>query len=216
MAFIDRYGRALSICHRLHPLCKLAMAMSVIVTAISLSVEAWPIQGLLACVVFVGLTLADVPVSYLLRRLVLFLPMLFLLTISLPASQGFASGWELMFRILIRSTVAFLTMLWLINVMPFDQLLATLRRLKVPDVLLATLSFMYRYIYVLWDELDKMLTARRAREFSNRRGWRYWKTSAQMLGLLLIRSMQRAERVHGAMLARGWDGQVRFFDDRED
>ena len=215
MAFIDRYGRSLSICHRLPPLCKLALAAGLIVTTTSLSVEAWPLQGLLACLVFIGLTLANVPVSYLFRRLALFLPMLILLTISLPASQGFSSGWELMFRILIRSSVAFLTMMWLINVMPFEQLLTTLRRLKVPDVLLATLSFMYRYVYVLWDELDKMSTARRAREFSNKRGWRYWKTSAQLLGMLLIRSMQRAERVHGAMLARGWDGQVRFFDNNK-
>ncbi|MBM82123.1 MAG: cobalt ECF transporter T component CbiQ [Planctomycetaceae bacterium] len=210
MSFVDRYGRSSTVCHRLPAMVKLWLAISIIAVGVSLPTEFWPLQGLLACVVFCGLTLARVPMSYLLRRLALFLPMLFVLSISLPASQGFQGGWDIMAKIIIRSIVAFTTMLWLINVMPFDELLVSLRRLRVPDILLATLSFMYRYIYVLWDELEKLTTARRARSFANDRRWTSWRTSAQMIGMLLIRALQRAERVHGAMLSRGWNGQAHY------
>ncbi|MCH8829637.1 MAG: energy-coupling factor transporter transmembrane protein EcfT, partial [Planctomycetes bacterium] len=77
----------------------------------------------------------------------------------------------------------------------------------------AMLSFMYRYFYVLWDELDKMRIARRARSFGDGRLWFRWTTSAQMIGMLLLRALDRADRVHGAMCARGWDGHVRRLDD---
>ena len=67
--------------------------------------------------------------------------------------------------------------------------------------------------FVLWDELDKMRTARKARTFGAAGLWHRWKTSAQLIGMLLIRAMERAERVHGAMCSRGWDGRVRTLAD---
>jgi cobalt/nickel transport system permease protein len=210
--YLDRYGRVQSLCHRLPAHIQFLLAVGMVVTGLSIPVELWPVQVFLICVVFAGHTLAHVPMSYLFRRLSLFLPMMLLLSISLPFSQGFERGWEMMVAILFRSTLAFLTMLWLVNVMPFDQLLITLRRFWVPEVLIALLSFMYRYIFVLWDELDKMRVARRARSFGQGRTIHQWKVSAQLIGMLLIRSMERAERVHSAMCARGWDGHVRKLD----
>jgi cobalt/nickel transport system permease protein len=210
--YLDRYGRRASVCHRLPPKLKLLLALGVILVGSSIPVEYWPVQGVLACIVFAGHSLARIPLAYLGRRLAIFLPMVFVLSISLPASQGFGAGWEIMVAILFRSTLAFLAALWLVNVMPFDQLLITLRTVGVPDVVVATLAFMYRYTFVLWDELDKMRVARRARTFGKAGFWFRWKTGAQLIGMLLIRAMERAERVHGAMCARGWDGHVRSLD----
>ena len=211
-SYLDRYGRSKSPCHRLPARLKLLLALTIVTVAVSIPVEYWPLQGVLACVVFAGHSLAGIPIVYLARRLAIFLPFVVLLSISLPASQGFETGWTLMVRILFRSTLAFITVLWLVNVMPFGQLLATLRSLRVPDLLTATLAFMYRYIFVLWDELDRMRVARRARTFGEGSLWFHWKSSAQLIGMLLIRAMERAERVHGAMCARGWDGKVRSLD----
>ncbi len=75
----------------------------------------------------------------------------------------------------------------------------------MPAVLVATLQFMDRYRYVLLDELDRMTTARRARTF-NRRDSLAWGLLTGLIGLLFLRTFERAERVHGAMVARGWDG----------
>ncbi len=212
-SYLDRYGRSLSICHRLPARMKLFLTLAVIVTGLSVSAEHWPLHGVLASLVFVGHSLARIPLSYVARRLAIFLPMVFLLSISLPATQGFSAGWDIMAAILVRSTLAFVTLLWLVNVMPFDQLLLTLRKLWVPEVLIAMLAFMYRYIFVLWDEMDKMRIARRARTFGSAGLWFRWTTSAHLIGMLLIRAMERAERVYGAMCARGWDGHVRSLED---
>jgi cobalt/nickel transport system permease protein len=209
-SYWDRYGRSVSVCHRLPPRVKLALALAVIAAGLSIPIRYWPAHGVLLCLIFAGQSLAGIPLEYLARRLAVFLPMVGLLSISLPAAHGFSAGWEIMAAILVRSTLSFLALLWLVNVMPFDELLVTLRGVWVPEVFLAMLAFMYRYVFVLWDELDRMRTARRARTFGTTGGFRFrWRTSAQLLGMLLVRALERAERVHGAMCARGWDGHVR-------
>lgn len=211
--FWDRYGRSVSICHRMPPLLKLGLAISVIVAGVAIPVLYWPAYGVLGCLVFAGHSIAGIPLGYLVKRLLIFLPFVGSMAISLPLSQGLDRGWDLMLQIMFRGCLAFIVSLWLVNVMPFEQLLITLRRLKVPAVVVAILAFMYRYVFVVWDELDKMRTARKARNFSCGSLWFRWKTLSQMIGMLLIRSLNRAERIHGAMLSRGWDGEVRWLDD---
>jgi cobalt/nickel transport system permease protein len=120
-------------------------------------------------------------------------------------SRGAIAG-----AIIVRSLISFLAALWLVHVTPFDELLATLRRCHVPALLVSLMSFLYRYSFVLLDELDKMRTARQARSFGAA-DWRSrWKTNAQLMGQLLIRAMNRGERVHGAMCARGWSGDAKY------
>ena len=211
--YLDRYGRNRSLCHRLPPRLKLLLTLGVVLAGVSIPVKFWPAYGVLMSLVFIGHSVAHIPLSYLVRRLAIFMPMVCMLSLSVPISQGFAAGWEIMAGILFRTTLSFVAMLWLVNVMPFDQLLVTLRQLWVPDIIVAMLSFMYRYIFVLWDELDKMRVARRARSFGGVSLWHRWTSAAQLIGMLLIRAMERAERVHGAMCARGWDGVVRTLDD---
>lgn len=211
-SYLDRYGRSQSICHRLLPRAKVLLTFAVVLAGVSVPAEFWPVQGVLAVLVFVGHSFARIPLSYLVKRLAVFLPMVFLASAAFPLSQGFASGWEMMVTILFRSTLSFLAVLWLVNVMPFDQLLVTLRGFHVPAVFVATLSFTYRYLFLLWDELDKMRTARHARTFHKAGLWFRWKTSMHLIGMLLIRAMGRAERIHGAMCARGWDGTVRVLN----
>jgi cobalt/nickel transport system permease protein len=113
--------------------------------------------------------------------------------------------------ILAKNSLAFLATLTLVNVTPFRKLLAAMRRLGVPAVLVATLQFMYRYLYVLTDELDRMVKARRSRTF-RRSGRLDWGLLTGLIGLLFLRAFERGERVHGAMLARGWDGTIRTLD----
>lgn len=199
-------------CHRLSPGWRLGITLTVLVLAGLLDFNRWPLLGLLTVVVFAGLSLAEVPLEYLLRRLGWFLPPIFLLGLSAPLGQPDEAGWLWAAGLWLRCTVCFLAGLWLIHVLPFPELLATLRRWHVPLVLVAMLGFMYRFLFILWDELDRMRQARAART-SRPVGWRMaWKTSAMMLGQLLLRAWDRAERVHRAMLARGWDGSVKSLD----
>jgi cobalt/nickel transport system permease protein len=65
---------------------------------------------------------------------------------------------------------------------------------------------------VLAEELTRMATARRARTF-NRRGTLSLSLAGGLIGLLFLRAFERAERVHGAMVARGWQGTLHSLDD---
>jgi cobalt/nickel transport system permease protein len=78
-------------------------------------------------------------------------------------------------------------------------------------VLVATLHFMDRYAGVLAGERNRMMLARRARSFS-RHGRLGMSALGGLLAALFVRSMERGERVHSAMLARGWDGTLRSLD----
>jgi cobalt/nickel transport system permease protein len=192
---------------------KLGLTFGIVLAAVLTPPEFWPLSGLLGCVIFAGQTLANIPMRYLAHRLLIFVPPLMLVALSFPMSQGFQTGWSVSVAILLRGTLALMAGLWMVHVLPFEELLQTLRRWKVPMILITTLAFTYRYVFVLWDELDKMRTARRARTFGSPGLWSRWRTSAQLLGMLLLRALSRAERVHGAMCARGWDGQIRTLED---
>ena len=201
-----------SICHKLPAPARLVLTLAVILCAGLIPLEFWPAQGFLMGVVFIGLSLAGVTMGYLLRRLALFIPMLIILGLSVPATQSNEAAWNWTLSLWLRCLVSFLAGLWLINVLPYRELLATLRRMRCPLVLVAMLGFMYRYTFILWDELHRLRNARAARDFGQKSRWRDWSADAQMIGLLLVRAMERAERTHRAMLARGWDGSVRFLD----
>lgn len=201
-----------TVCHRLPSELKLGLTLGVILTGVSIPGTAWPALGVLGCLVFAGHSFAATPLRYLLRRVLLFLPWIGSMAVSLPLSQGFERGWELMLTIFLRGVLAFTASLWLMQVLPFPQLLSTLRRLHVPLVLVAILAFMERYIFVIWEELDTLRTAWRARSFDRAGLWFRWHTLAQLLGQLLIRSLTRAERIHRAMLARGWTGDMPWLD----
>jgi cobalt/nickel transport system permease protein len=72
---------------------------------------------------------------------------------------------------------------------------------------------MDRYLFLLRNEVATMRAARQARSFGRGTTWNRWKVSAQLIGMLLIRGMRRADRVHRAMNARGYNGEVRLLDD---
>jgi cobalt/nickel transport system permease protein len=207
-------GNAKSPCHAISSGWKLGLTLTVIIAVSLIPPESWPAQGLLLAFVFAGLSVAGVTTVYLSRRLALFLPMLLVFGLSVPITQiNQGAAWSWMVGLWLRCTVAFLAGLWLIHVLPFPELLTTLIRWRCPILMVAMLAFMYRYIFILWEELARLRHAREARDFGRGSLKMRWTTNAQLIGLLLLRAMERAERAHQAMLARGWDGSPRFLGD---
>ena len=188
---------------------KLLVALAVVGLGVCLKQASWPLIAALGVVAFAGLSVSGVPLSLLARRLGLFLLVVVGIALSFPLSQGFSAGWDIAFLIVLRATLSLLVGIWLLSVMPLEELLATLRWLRVPQVLVTILAFMHRYVFVLWEELDTMRAARRARTFGAAGWWSRSKLAAQLIGMLIIRSLDRADHVHRAMLARGWDGNWR-------
>lgn len=87
-----------------------------------------------------------------------------------------------------------------------------LRRLGCPQRLTWLLLFMGRYIHVIHEEWHTLMTAARLRCFVPKSNAHTWRTLASLLGLLLVRSHDRARRVHEAMLLRGFTGSFRPLD----
>ena len=80
---------------------------------------------------------------------------------------------------------------------------------------MASIEFAYRYLFVVTDEASRMLQARAGRSAAvegRRSGgsirWRA-RVAGNLVGTLFVRSIERSERVHAAMLARGYDGEPR-------
>jgi cobalt/nickel transport system permease protein len=163
---------------------------------------------------------ARIPLDYLLLRSAVIVPFTGFAALSLALTtpaQGSLWEWGRLSlsepglrraaALLLRSWVAVSLMIILINTCPFDRLLRAMRSLGLPGLFVMLLSFLYRYLYLLWDEIERLQRARNVRYFGGR-----WRSQAALAGnlaaTLFLRSYERAERVQKAMAARGWNGEV--------
>lgn len=117
--------------------------------------------------------------------------------------------------IMLRSWISVQAAIILTATTPFPDLIHALRHLKIPNILVSTVSFMYRYLFVLSDETLRLMRAREARSARTTAGaksggsivWRA-KIAGNMAGQLFLRSYERSERVYNAMLSRGYYGTL--------
>lgn len=121
-----------------------------------------------------------------------------------PLNLSEAGTWAA-FGILVKGTIGVVTSITLAATTRARDLLQGLERIGVPDLLVQIASFMLRYSAVVTDELSRMKVARESRGFSAS-GVKHWRVLGQSAGALFIRSYERGERVHLAMLSRGYNG----------
>lgn len=200
---------------RLDARIKLIAAVAFVVAVAAVPLGDWWTLGALALILTSLIVLSGASPFRLLARWLGFLLLVGFLAALTAGGRAAASGlsWgEAVLNLLAKNSLAFLMMMVLAEVTPWNKLLGGMRRLGAPPVLIATLGFMQRYIFVLTDQLSRMLTARRARSFRGRGGLGFASLSS-LVGVLLLRAMEREERVHAAMTARGWDGTMRALDD---
>ncbi|WP_299052056.1 cobalt ECF transporter T component CbiQ [uncultured Nocardioides sp.] len=103
---------------------------------------------------------------------------------------------------LAKATIGVVASLTVASTTTAQQLVDGLTRLRVPALLVQITGFMLRYLEVVTGDMGRMTVAMRARGLEPRRP-RHWPVLARSLGSLFIRSYERGERVHLAMLARG-------------
>jgi cobalt/nickel transport system permease protein len=109
--------------------------------------------------------------------------------------------------LLVKGTLGVLASLTLASTTESDEMLRGLERLRMPQEIVQIMGFMLRYLSVVTGEMGRMLVAMRSRGCDPRHP-RHWPTIARSLGALFIRSYERGERVHLAMLSRGYDGRL--------
>jgi len=121
------------------------------------------------------------------------------------------SGLESAFAILAKGTLGVLASIVLAATTELRALLAGLHRLHVPSLLVQIMAFMLRYLEVVGAEAERMRIARTARCFEARREGRL-RIVAAAAGSLFVRAYERGERVHLAMLSRGYAGGLPVLD----
>lgn len=194
--FLDRHSRLDSVIHRLPAAAKLIAAIVLLLAVI------WSPQAFIPVAIILVLVAAAsrIPAGFLLKRLLLLEP--FVLGVAV-LSLFQPNGGRVFTLIALRSTLCLLIVILLSSTTPFSELLRTLRKVRVPALLITTLTLMYRYLFVLIDETDRMRRARACRTFTPRRA-HAWKSLSTVAGQLFIRASERADRIYAAMCARGW------------
>jgi cobalt/nickel transport system permease protein len=91
----------------------------------------------------------------------------------------------------------------------FASICMSLEKMGAPNSFAVQLLFLYRYIFVLTDEASRMVRARALRAFGGK-GMGF-SVFTSMIGQLLLRALDRAQRIHRAMRCRGFDGEIRVF-----
>lgn len=115
-------------------------------------------------------------------------------------------GWLSFAAILLRGVVAAQMALVLVLSTGFSRLSVGLRQMGVPEVLASQLLFVHRYLLVLLQEALSMERARASRSHGRRAyPLKLWGT---FVGQLLLRTVERSERIHRAMLSRGFRGTM--------
>lgn len=203
--------------HRLAPEAKL-VALVVFVLAVALVPHGtlWPYAVDAAVVLGVAVA-AQVEPGFLARRLLVEIPFV-LFVLALPFLAGGETttvlGLEVSEQglwtaagIACKATLAVLATGVLASTTTAPEILAGCERLRVPRTLTAVGGFAIRYLNVVLDELRRLQLARVARGDDPRWIWQA-RTVAGSAGTLVVRSFERGERVHAAMLARGYDGRM--------
>ena len=204
-----------SVLHRAPAHLKVAALLGFMVVVVATPREwFWAYPGYLA-VVLVAIAASTVPFGYIARRMVVEVPfvvfaalMPFVATgprvefLGVGLSEaGLLAAWGL----LAKGTLGVMASLTLAATTEPRDLLVGLERLRVPRQLVQIMGFMVRYLDVVTDEMHRMRIARESRGLP-RRSLRSWPAVARSAGALFIRSYERGERVHLAMLSRGYDG----------
>ncbi|HUI08861.1 MAG TPA: cobalt ECF transporter T component CbiQ [Bacteroidota bacterium] len=199
--YIDRYARLDTPVHRLPSWCKLLAAVIMLVwTVVTPPSETWYFGG---CALFLILAVivARLPIGFVALRLLTLEPLVIGVAVLALLQPG---GVAVMLRILLKSNLCLLTVVLLSNTTPFADILRVLRSLRVPSLLVTILALMYRYVFLLIDQAERMSRARESRTFTLRRAGR-WRVAAGVVSQLFVRSTERAERIYAAMTARGWE-----------
>jgi cobalt/nickel transport system permease protein len=211
-----------SVVHRLPPQCKLLAVAGFAVVVVSTPREAFGAFGIYA-VLLAGVALAArVPLPYVLRRMVIEVPFV-LFALAIPvigmgertevlglslSVPGLWAAWN----ILAKATLGVVASILLAATTEPRLVLLGAQRLRLPPMLVQIAMFMLRYLDVILGEMRRMRVARESRGFTAT-DVRHIPVLARSAGALFIRSYERGERVHLAMLSRGYTGQMPVITD---
>ena len=226
----DQYHYHDSRIHNLDPRVKVMVVLAFILSNAILPDGSWLAFSLAWLLLLVANDLSDLGLGFTFKRSFVALPFALVAVSAIfsPVGEPLAE-WDLgfvtliptdfglirFFSILIRSWLSVQMAILLVTTTQFPDMIHAFEHLRVPRILTTVIAFLYRYMFVLTDEVFRLLRAREARSAGfpgKKRGgsvlWRA-KVTGSMAGQLFLRSYERSERIYNAMVSRGYAGHIR-------
>ena len=211
------YRHGDTVVHRLPAQCKLVAVLAYVLIVVSTpATHIWAFAAY-ACLLAGVAGVSQVPFRVVARRMVVELPFV-AFAVLLPfvshgeetsilgvtvSESGLLDAWNL----LAKATLGVVASILLAATTEPRTLLLGIERLRMPQLMVQIMQFMFRYADVIGSEMHRMKIARESRAFQAR-DVRQLRVLSQSAGALFIRSYERGERVHLAMLSRGYDGSM--------
>jgi cobalt/nickel transport system permease protein len=227
--FLDPYQHRPSPVHRLDPRVKLVLVVGFILTSAVTPIAAWPVYILLLALILSAELLSDLGIPFYLKRALLASPFM-LAALPVVVTIDGAPLLQLPFGLLVtqdglerfasisfKSWISIQAAILLATTTSFPDILIAMRGLRLPRLFVAIIGLMWRYIFVIVDEVLRLMRARASRSGQSPQSglrpggsllWRA-RVTGGMAGSLFLRSIERSDRIYNSMLARGYDGEIR-------
>ncbi|MFW2489118.1 cobalt ECF transporter T component CbiQ [Clostridium chromiireducens] len=215
LRFLDETAYKKSLVHSINPVAKLFVTL--LYSMIVISFDKYDISGVVPFVFYpiIIFVLSGVPYSPVLKRMFVAMPFVLGVGILNPIFDtrihieilgiGIFGGWISFVSLIIKSSLTILAGLLLISTTKAHEIAWALRKIGVPKIFVIQFLLTYRYIFILSEEVLKIIKAYNLRSpFKNTVTL---KVSGSLLGQMLMRSIDRADRVYNAMILRGFDGE---------
>jgi cobalt/nickel transport system permease protein len=203
--------------HSLPSHVKICTVLFFVFVVVSTPITYWPAFVIFLALVIFSALAGKISILTLSKRALIEVPFIFF-AILMPffgTGERFELGPFNLYRdgllaglsIVAKGTLGVLSAVILSTTTTAREILRGLERLRLPTIMVQIASFMLRYVNVISDEMERMRIARQSRGF-DATGVKHWKVIATSAAALFIRSYERGERVHLAMLSRGFDGEL--------
>ncbi len=232
VSLADQFQPAQSPWHTADARIKVALVLAFVAVVSLTPLQRWPTVLIMLGLVWAAALSGHLKLRWLLKRSLLALPFA-LAALPLPLTTRGTSiatlpllGWSIslegtlrLLGVLTKSWLSIQAALFLTGTTPFNHMLAGLRSLGTPRILISIVGLMYRYLFVFADETTRVQVARAARSgliSGHRPPGPVWqaRVAGNQAGLLFVRALERSERVYAAMLARGYSGETRVLAER--
>jgi len=215
LRFLDEMASKKTLIHNINPIAKLLVTL--LYSVIVISFRKYDISRLVSFISYpiIIFILSDIPYLPIFKRMFIALPFVSGVGILNPIFDtriyieilgvGVSGGWISFVSLIIKSGLTLLAGLLLIATTKIDEIAWALRKIGMPKIFVIQFILIYRYIFVLLEEVSRIVKAHNLRS-PFRKGVSL-KVSGSLLGQMLMRSVDRANRVYNAMILRGFTGE---------
>lgn len=218
IGYLDTLAYKNTFIHRLDPRVKLITIIVFVFMVVSF--PKYELSKLIPFFIFPVFmaSIGEIPIGFIIKKLLVVSPFAFFVAIFNPFFDTavmynlygieISGGWVSCISIMIRFMLTISSALILVATTSFPRVCRALERLHIPKIFVVQIFFLYRYLFVLAEETMRMIRAINMRTFG--RGKYGIKIFVSTIGLLLMKTVERSERIYHSMCSRGFSGEIRL------